>query len=517
MPFTAITRAHLDMAGGVRQLLLAGGAYLALVIVFASFAYRIAEPGEYAEVHRTCLFIIGIVQVVFVLFGFTDAIRRALQRDRTNGMLESHRLTPLSGLQLALGYLTGPPLVPAVLFLVGTGAGCYFALWYGEALGFPQVVIAGWLLAQAALLVLALFINAFVLLICAASGRVPILTVIVIAGLLGGWMLIRVVPGLALISGVLSGAWVLDLMAGRAGSGDVGALTVPGGLQIAFAAVFLLAAGHKLRYPHRPTFPLLLGLTLAGLAALTLVLGHHSMSGVMSVFGPGDEDIAAWRWLGTAITFLLILQLALLTAAHERAEAIRAGLFRAQVPPLRPALLDLIPWLLAVLGAVVLIAALLIEADLRIDGSLFRTHGARLVRITACVGIALWTDYMGLLWFALLRLHPLWAFGLTWLGLKLMPVLAQVAVLAIATLTTQPVKFVWEVATLSPLGTLAALYYSEAQAPRAGLMVAADIGLLVQAGVAIILTGMVLHSWSRRRVRAAMLARPAPAESLAAD
>lgn len=493
MSFAAITRAHLDMAGGPRQLVLAGGAYLALIAAFSALAYRATDPRDHVEVHTTCLTIVAIVQGVFVILGFTDAIRRAIQRDRTNGMLESHRLTPLSGTQLALGYLTGPPLVAASLFVCGVVAGSYFAAWYGQSLGFPEIVISGWWMSQGALLLLGLLVNTFVLLLSAVAGRIPLLTLLILVALLGGWLLVMVIPGIGLLTGVLGGAWLFELVRGRGtGAGDPGAVVASMGLQLAFAVVFLLAAGHKLRFPHRPTFTLRMGLVLAGLTGVTIALGHH----YMQQSPLADDNLAPWRWLGSAIGFLLVLQLPLITATQERASGIHSGFFEPTPPPIAPATRDFVPWALAALAGFVLVAALQIESSVVAIDELATYDADGIVRITVCIAIALWTDYAALLWLALLRWHPLWAFALSWGVLKLLPVLAQFGVAAVAMITDRPAEFDWQIATLSPLGTLAALFRSAE---------GTSIGLAFQAIVALGLTVVVLLTWSMRRSRAAAL------------
>jgi len=160
---------HLRIGGSARTNVIIAIAFTAVVIVFASISLYVAgmEAGPrgaaqaYARVNAVWLVIMTVAQGVFLLLLAPSAIRRAVQRDFDSGMIESHRLSPMSNLKIVLGYVTGAPIQALMLYALSLVFGSYFATRYalstglGGAIGL-RVTLSAWCFAQGGMLVLAL-------------------------------------------------------------------------------------------------------------------------------------------------------------------------------------------------------------------------------------------------------------------------------------------------------------------------------------------------------------------------
>jgi hypothetical protein len=330
---------HLRISGSPRTNVTIAVAFTAVVVLFAAISFYVAgtEAGlraaaqAYARVNAAWLVIMTVAQGVFLLLLAPSAIRRAVQRDFDSGMIESHRLSPMSNLRIVLGYMTGAPIQALMLSALSLVFGSYFATRYALSTGLGgtiglRVTLSGWYLAQGAMLVLAAMVGAVVLLSALATrGKGNVIGLLALIAIFGGWAVIAFVPGLALLTGVLSGGVLIELLTTGTVSGEPVVILNAAVLQFVFCVIFLAAACGKLRAPDRPLFSLRLGLILLCVWGFTLVAGMHGAPKHAWLF-------SEWRHYGHAqliastMAFMLVGLFPLIAAAvnlfhHDRAAA----------------------------------------------------------------------------------------------------------------------------------------------------------------------------------------------------
>jgi hypothetical protein len=496
--------AFFQLAGGWRQNSYIVGGFLALVGVTLGSAYSRAGPNDRAEIAGLFLVLISIVQGVLLLMAAPEAIRKAVQRDFQTGMLESHRLTPLSGLTLASGYLFGATAQAALLYGGGLLAGGFIASLYGQALGIPLVTVGVWYAGQFGLLPLTLLIGLLVLhSALATGGKMHLLVLLSVVSILGGWIALPLVPGLALVSGALGAGLVGQFLA---------RVTTPGGdprvlgwqvlFHIALSAVLLAAACRKVRRPERPGFTMLLGLLLVGIWGAALVVGAL----VFAPFRPLFESVErSWTVVGSTVAFLLVAIVPLLAAAaartdHERGPA--AGL--------RGRVADLVPWLLAA-GAAVLWVVL----SRAVEASGWLSVATELALITVAFAASCWLDYVALRWARLCERGVLLPLLVTWLGLRGLPLLVTGIVAMVAAARDADAASPWLMA-FSPIGTLVAVADERVRLGVSEIVtgVAVQVLLAIIGAVVVAATrAAVLARETRERDSAAAALRTAGAET----
>lgn len=149
-PDNAIIWSQFRLRRGWKNILAVTFAYSAIIgmLIFASLS--IDKHAPKADILYGWTFgLLGIQLVVVLVFG-CFAVYGTVRKDITSGMIESHRLMDISGLQAVAGYLIGGTIqiIPVALFNVIIG------LLTAEGGGLP---IKGWLIANAVLMSFALF------------------------------------------------------------------------------------------------------------------------------------------------------------------------------------------------------------------------------------------------------------------------------------------------------------------------------------------------------------------------
>jgi hypothetical protein len=450
MSLSPLTRVNFKLLGGWRMNALIAPGYMALIVLIAVAVYRNAAPRDHALVSRSFLTLVAAAQGLFVVFVATGGIRKAVLRDFQTGMIESHRLTPLSGLQLVFGYLTGPTSQALLLYGGGLLLGSGFAWMYGKAMGFPGVFVSGWYFSQLCLLTLALMIWTLSLLIAlVTAGKANIVILLVILGMVGGWMAVAFVPGVTLLTGVMSGGVLLNMM-GVTGivSQDPAATVWAMVLQVAYAAVFIAAAARKIRAPDRAVFGIPLGLILVALTGVTLVVGWRLFGAFAWMFGASSTHAA--QWVASTFTLLIVAMLAINAAAAHRFRRDRVAALTAQrvAPFLR--LVDLLPVVLAVMATVVMLMMLPTEVRDRIRAY---GRGVLVPPIVACA-VVLWIDYMLSYLFLVRGWRMFVGLLIGWLVLRGVPLVIQGALAIAREILQQGGEMNWHVASYSPVGTL---------------------------------------------------------------
>ena len=323
---------HWRISGSSRTNVIVVGVYAIVVIFFSILSFYIAAanalPGDrsqdFAQVNSVWLIIMTGAQCIFLLLIAPSAVRRAVQRDFDSGMMESHRLTPLSNLSLVLGYMIGGPIQALLLYLVSLVFGCYFAAMYGGSPGLGGVLgvlgtLGAWCFAQNSLLVIAAMITSAVLLSALATrGKANIAGALMLVCVLGGWAAILFVPGLALVLGVFSGDKLYQLLTTaklRGGSAVFAQAIV---FQIAFCLIFLAASCRKLRRPDYPLFSLPLSLLLAGTWGAALIAGLVAAADSSWSINMNAAETHFAQLISSILAFAAVCYFALWAVAMDR-------------------------------------------------------------------------------------------------------------------------------------------------------------------------------------------------------
>ncbi len=104
---------------GGRKVLLLGMVYVCALAALL-FLVRWLEPDlTPKELVIGAIKFLSVVQCLILVIGGCNAVFRAINRDHTTQMLQSHRLSPMSSMGVALGYAFGANLQVLLLWLAG--------------------------------------------------------------------------------------------------------------------------------------------------------------------------------------------------------------------------------------------------------------------------------------------------------------------------------------------------------------------------------------------------------------
>lgn len=500
---------HFRLAGSWRQNAPTVAVYVALVVVGATVSYRMSSPTTASgAVSSVWLGIVTAAQGAFLLLIAPGAIRRSILRDFQSGMIESHRLSPMSGIRIIIGYLTGPPVQAFCLVGAGLLLGTYFAV--DAARGLSPMVVAGWYVFQLCLLCVAFMVAAAAVLVAlGTAGKLDVLSVLILAMVVGGWAALPFIPGLALATGVLgAGDLVRSLFQGgpTGVAADTGSIALAAAVQLALALVFVRAACRKIRAPEQAMFSMPLGLLLAAVWAAILVLGMALLPAQHWLLRD-LENATAIQIIASAATFMLVALFPLAAAANECFRLNRTAAFGVPVPRVRLVDTVLVPLLLGALGLVTIVLMYRWTPEGRIpyavSADAFKAafaHWRPLVAMLAAFVLTFWIDFGLVFWITARGLRMFRAIVLATLLLKAVPLLAALAAVTASEALDQPCAFV-EVhfAGLSPIGTLILCMFAGGN-PWPGL-----IGQLV---LAIGVTALVWHTRRSLLRGAAPLGQP---------
>lgn len=354
MNWNPIWWVHLQMTGGWRGAGLLAAGFFGVVIFFYVLTQNWVDPDSRGQLDYVWLGIVSLAQAAFLLLVGPGGIRRSLQRDFQSGMVESHRLTPMSNAKIILGYMTGPTFQALLLFSVGLILGSIFAtrsiaqLQVGMKLT-AMLLMGGWYTAMGTLLAVALMSWAFVLLMgIATTGKTNVIGLFIAIGFFGGWAVVTFVPGLSLLIGVMSLGSLYSMLT-RPGSVAMSPqmIALTGGIQLMFAAIFLNAACTKFRRPEKSLFSVTQALVLQLAWGFTLIAGISQMSVVLWFMS--EEANALQKIYASVGTFLTVAVFVTHAAALEVMGADRAAAHREAYPASQTRLRFSVPAILALL------------------------------------------------------------------------------------------------------------------------------------------------------------------------
>jgi hypothetical protein len=231
----AIGWVQFKLIGGARNLAVTAGAYAAAAIVLMIFATQISYRPSFAELGYYIPLISGIQMVILLLWG-TMRVGHAVRLDVNTGILESHRLMPVSPIAAILGYVFGSTAQVLSLFAVNVvlGAVCVAA---------GSLPIRLWVLASAVLLCYAVMVWTIVIFFSFRFGGAAICVVgiQIIMNILRAEPL-QVFPGLQLIAMPMADRSFFNL---SRFDGLEALLTIGCVLQVLITGTYLIAAGRR--------------------------------------------------------------------------------------------------------------------------------------------------------------------------------------------------------------------------------------------------------------------------------
>jgi hypothetical protein len=104
-----ISSAQMRLRGGWKTLLINSSIY-ALIVAVAMALWSQVDPKHLRDAAQGWTILLMLVQVVLVVLFSIVRITGAVRQDNTTGIMESHRLMPITGLTACLGFLVGPSI-----------------------------------------------------------------------------------------------------------------------------------------------------------------------------------------------------------------------------------------------------------------------------------------------------------------------------------------------------------------------------------------------------------------------
>lgn len=365
-------RRHVQVAIAVPLILVALGAIF----------YRI-HSGNLAQFGGTAFVVLMLIQSILLGMVASGAVQKAVQRDYTTGMIDSHRLTAMSGGVVAFGYLAGPTaqalLLAGEVVLLGAAV--------GAACG--TMSVTAWVMFNGLLLVTAITLWAMTLFIAVCtSGKSNLLGLFAMLIGFAAALLVGIVPGLRLLLGPVG---IMDRVIARGVTGSVpDDLLIAPFVQVALTLTFLAAAARKVRRADVQGFDWRLGLlllaecVLIGATGLWLRLRGIATPGGLSDLLLSESTHSNLEILCTP-TILSLVALVPMSAALQRAALWRRRIAldpQADLP--KPASAELIVLLACLL---VLVQPLIIAYQWTWTGC-ERLFAAEVCLLTGVLGVA---------------------------------------------------------------------------------------------------------------------------------
>ncbi len=331
----AMWRVQYQLLGGQRRTLtvvIVSAAALAIGLISA----RRMLGGQFAGVAVAVLSTLGGIQAALLVLGGCGAIHRAVLRDHQSGMIESHRLSPMTNLSVVLGYLFGATLHVMTLVTMVALAGVAVSFVAG-------VPSTSWIYGNLFLFNGAVTLWAATLLLSVRQGKpvnpAGVLMVIAAMGILIVW-----VPGIALFLNVYSVMLGFVMLVPGLRVPPPAALVVVGAVNVAFTAFWLSAAAVKYR---RPDLPALnggrgLALLLLGLLVATGGLEAYTRIDLTRWTSFPDKDFAALQWISTMLGTLILAGVAVAGSVRCRVLGTSGTALRGWADRLSPLLVAVV-------------------------------------------------------------------------------------------------------------------------------------------------------------------------------
>jgi len=261
----AIAYAHYRLRGGMRNMLATSAGYAILAIAVTVLALSLVHPRERPQAERGLLAgMMAIQALIVVVYGFYT-VAAAVRLDGST-MMDSHRMMPLADFPAVCGYLFGPTCQAIALFATNLLVGLTLC-------AVSNIHAEKWLLSNAVVAAFAFFVWCFTIFVGLtgnSGGKNAAGAVFALGGMAGA--AVRLLPGVSVMGSLFIGETIFP----------VGQVKSPGwphafsaAVQLAMAAVFLLAAARRYRHPLRPGLNVDLGLILLTILTVASAVGLY--------------------------------------------------------------------------------------------------------------------------------------------------------------------------------------------------------------------------------------------------
>jgi hypothetical protein len=266
-PDNPITWSSFYRKGGFKTLLGTSGGYVAILAALIFLSARL-NPRDASRAYGSWVNGLLALQFLFTVVIGAGRVSATIRGDLSSGMAESLRMMPLAARHAVIGYLC------SAATLAGFFAGNF--LLGLIVTGLAQLPPAHWVVANAILLVFALFVwtvSAFLAFLVKSAGAVLVLVSIV--GVFGNAGLLYVAPGLIVLAGPLVGGTIFDM---RTSQTEFAApLAVSVAAQFLVGLLFFAGAARKYRRPD--------ALALGAWLSLALLLAVIAIS-LLAILAP---------------------------------------------------------------------------------------------------------------------------------------------------------------------------------------------------------------------------------------
>ncbi len=397
-PDNALAWSQFRLKGGPRNLLGVLAIYIAIIGGLILISTRV-DPTSAPQALATWTMILLGLQIGILLLLAPSVIRNAVRKDIDTGMIESHRLMPMTGVTAVVGYVTGPSAQAVSLFLAT------FCLGLGTAATGGYRVV-DWVAVN---VVLALFAACvwvvFVLLSMLGKNALGVMLGVLFLIAISGESFANLLPGVTILAGPVLGGSIFGIVAGGSSVSSIHLLSFC--LQLAVAGLCFLAAARRYCRNDVPAFGRLLGMALVIAWVLASICGMSSGLGSTALSRMWAAETKGYRMVASILagTIVAFVPLAAAVLAEDRWRRRRA----LDDPALEPH--PIAPVLIALVASAILLLLPLAMASLKPDESSFKD--------SAMIRVAIFVTVTGLLQVRYL-LGVLYRFRLVptyWLGL----------------------------------------------------------------------------------------------------
>ncbi len=357
----ALWWSHFYLLGGWRKVPLRALVYAVIGTGVLLINRRLNLDAPLSSFARIALAVVGAAQLLLSLLICSTRIAKAIKADETNNMVESHRLSPMSGFGAVLGYAVGPNLQVHAFMLVNFIAGLILASIAQAGLpgGVLRSLPVAWIAGHLYLAFLCSFIWTASVLAGMCVGRgANLVTMIMLGTWFGGWRLLTIIPGLGLLVGAQMIAYVAEMVAtGTAGSLDTSAALSPL-MQLLAMLVCARAAARKFERPDLPAFSTAWALLFYALWLCSAATGLYVSSRLQLPFLDWEVGFDL-QLMSTLLVSMLLAALPIRSAASTSLRWLMQHRHMAGRRPLPPALVAAI----VAFGAVGALAVVLAQRD----------------------------------------------------------------------------------------------------------------------------------------------------------
>jgi len=314
-------RVQFHLLGGMRKMVFVLTATVTIIVAGTIVVRRVAAGTPFTTVAGWITVFLAWAQSAILVLAGSNMIYRAIVRDVDSRMIESHRLSPMTNLGVALGYLFGPTQqVLAVFLTAGLG---------GAIIGFiGQIPLGPWGIGHAVLLTSAITLWALVVFSGMKSGK-PLNPGGLIIAVSSLSLPLSFVPGAAILLNIYSVMYGMYLLMGKAAPHAV-ITAITFAVCAAMILYWLAVAAVKYRRPDLPALGSFRGLILLAILVVLGMIGLAAFEELRSRFVsvPTDDDFLTPQWIVSLVMAVCLAAIPIGGAVQCRMLAARGAALR---------------------------------------------------------------------------------------------------------------------------------------------------------------------------------------------